>query len=80
MDGYEPVTAEQIEQLLKKQRYRCAWCHTCIRDSATQDHRKALSNGGRHTLHNIELVCLSCNSRKRSKDEIRWANENGRLL
>ena len=45
-----------------------------------RDHRTALARGGSNDIDNIELLCRSCNSRKRDKDSIQWANENGRLL
>ena len=45
-----------------------------------RDHRVALANGGTNDIGNIELLCGSCNQRKSAKDEIAWANENGRLL
>lgn len=45
-----------------------------------RDHRTALVNGCTNDIGNIELLCGPCNQRKSAKDEIAWANENGRLL
>ena len=41
---------------------------------------KLFINIGTNDIGNIELLCGSCNQRKSAKDEITWANENGRLL
>lgn len=72
-------TAAEIAALLIKQRGRCAWCTTKL-NRFHRDHRKALSNSGDNFIRNIELLCPTCNMRKGAKDEIIWANENGKLL
>ncbi len=74
-------TKEQIDELFNKQRGKCAWCHVKLtNENMTRDHRTALANGGDNDIRNIELLCYSCNSQKNAKDEIAWANENGRLI
>lgn len=73
-------TEQDIEELLIKQRGKCACCGSDISKRFSRDHRVALVNGGDNTKHNIELLCPRCNLRKGAKDEIAWANENGRLL
>lgn len=72
-------TAEQIAELLAKQRGRCAWCGVKLK-RYHRDHRKALANGGSNHIHNMEILCGPCNLKKGAKDEIAWANECGRLL
>lgn len=73
-------TAEQIDRLYLLQLGRCASCRTPLNGRFHRDHRTALARGGSNGIDNIELLCRSCNSRKRDKDPIKWANENGRLL
>lgn len=73
-------TAAQIESLYRAQRGRCACCSERLHERFHRDHRTALSNGGTNDITNIELLCGPCNLRKSAKDEIAWANENGRLL
>ena len=73
-------TEAQVRDLWKKQRGRCAWCTAKLGDNFHRDHRKALANGGSNDISNIELLCPDCNFRKSAKDEIAWAQENGRLL
>lgn len=74
-------TAAQIEALLLKQRGKCANCG-CTLTSANmaRDHRQALARGGSNDILNMELLCRPCNGSKSDKDEIAWAQENGRLL
>ena len=73
-------TAAQIDALYLAQRGRCACCGSKLNGVFHRDHRVALANGGTNDIGNIELLCASCNHRKSAKDEIAWANENGRLL
>lgn len=73
-------TAGQIEAIYRAQRGRCACCSEKLNGRFHRDHRTALANGGTNDIGNIELLCGQCNLRKGAKDEIAWANENGRLL
>lgn len=73
-------TAAQIDALYLAQRGRCACCRVKLNGVFHRDHRVALANGGTNDIGNIELLCGPCNMRKNAKDEIAWANENGRLL
>lgn len=73
-------TAAQIDALYLAQRGRCACCRGKLNGVFHRDHRTALVNGGTNDIGNIELLCGPCNQRKSAKDEIAWANENGRLL
>ena len=73
-------TAAQIDALYAAQRGRCACCRVKLNGVFHRDHRTALANGGTNDIGNIELLCGPCNQRKSAKDEIAWANENGRLL
>ena len=73
-------TAAQIDALYLAQRGCCACCRSKLHRVFHRDHRTALANGGTNDIGNIELLCGLCNMRKNAKDEIAWANENGRLL
>lgn len=74
-------TADQVRDLLAKQLGCCANCGVKLtNNNMARDHRQALANGGTNDIMNIELLCRPCNQRKSAKDEIAWANENGRLI
>lgn len=73
-------TVAEIEALAVTQKYKCVNCQTSIRRSRHIDHIKPLARGGSDDIKNIQLLCPTCNHRKRAKDPIDWAQENGRLL
>lgn len=41
----------------------------------TLDHRVPLTKGGAHDLSNLVAACKSCNSRKRTRDELEFRAE-----
>ena len=58
-------TVAEWRELLRKWRYRCAYCQRRLtRKTATADHLIALSRGGTNWIGNIVPACLSCNQRK----------------
>lgn len=72
-------TADDIEILRKKQKGRCAACRKAAKRLAA-DHIIALSKGGTNLPSNIQLLCMSCNSRKHARDPIDFMQELGYLL
>lgn len=48
----------------------CAWCGT--EENITVDHVIPLDRGGRHSIGNLQPLCLSCNSSKNNKLMIEW--------
>ncbi|WP_149115444.1 HNH endonuclease [Limnoglobus roseus] len=73
-------TAEQIADLLWKQRNKCFNCLRKLDGKYHADHVAPLARGGTNDIGNIQILCPSCNCRKHAKDPIRWAQEQGRLL
>jgi hypothetical protein len=75
-------TPKQIRELSAKQRHCCAEpsCRKSIKKEYHIDHVMPLALGGSNWITNIQLLCPTCNMRKRAKDPITWAQENGRLL
>lgn len=73
-------SGEQVARLFDLQRGCCAWCAVALTPSFHRDHKVALHLGGSNDISNIELLCPTCNTRKSFKDQIAWANENGKLI
>lgn len=68
-------------KLLKLQRGKCANCRVSLRRAGSQlDHIMPLARGGKNDDGNVQLLCPTCNNRKRASDPIDWARRNGRLL
>lgn len=76
------VTAAEIRDLLKKQKYRCAnpACKCSIKKKFHRDHIIAIVNGGPNVIGNIQLLCPPCNHKKHKKDPLVWMREQGFLL
>lgn len=75
-------TAADIKLIKKKQHDKCVGpnCKKSIKDIYHIDHRIAVSKGGTNNKDNIDLLCPSCNMRKKAKHPIDFAQENGCLL
>jgi 5-methylcytosine-specific restriction endonuclease McrA len=63
-EGYH--TAEDIANIIKKQGGLCACCKRV--KSLAVDHIVALTKGGSNWPNNLQMLCKSCNSKKRTKD------------
>jgi 5-methylcytosine-specific restriction endonuclease McrA len=73
-------TAQEIQQLLEKQKFRCPYCQMSIRNGYHIDHINPLCLGGSNAIENIQLLCPPCNLRKSRKPPERFAREIGLLL
>ncbi len=71
---------QDIDDLMAKQRGKCAACRKSVRKTFHVDHILAIANGGANDKHNLQILCPYCNCSKQDKDAIKWAQENGRLL
>ena len=63
------LTSEQWAYILKKQRNRCNVCGKRFnaKRPATQDHIIPVMHNGNYSSDNIQALCASCNSSKKSK-------------
>lgn len=75
-------THSEVVALGERQRWRCAeqTCRVNIKGEFHCDHIVPLAKGGSNHIHNIQLLCPTCNRRKHAKDPLVWARQNGRLL
>ena len=81
LKGSEGIhTKEEVLDLLKKQNYECANCLKNIQKRYTADHIICLKKGGSNYINNIQILCISCNSKKGTLDPTVFAKRNGRLV
>lgn len=73
-------TQREITEILEAQEGRCAYCRTDVRCGYEVDHIISLKHGGSNDRRNIQIVCASCNRRKRTKDPVRFARDLGKLI
>jgi len=76
-EGYH--TSKDIEEILNRQKLKCANCGVSIDSYYEVDHIMPLYLGGSNWPNNLQCLCRSCNARKHAKHPIDWALENGRL-
>lgn len=48
----------------------CYWCNEVINfESRTLEHIKELSNGGLHSIFNLTMACIGCNSSRKNRND-----------
>lgn len=72
-------TTEQIEELHKKQRGKCAVCREALKKYQI-DHVFPVAKGGSSDILNLQLLCQPCNRSKSAKHPIDFMQERGFLL
>jgi 5-methylcytosine-specific restriction endonuclease McrA len=69
-NGGRTYTQEEIEEIRIGQKNRCRYfrfCGTAFDTVGFQiDHRVPVTRGGRNTKDNLQLLCVSCNTSKKS--------------
>lgn len=73
-------TADDIQRIKKDQRSCCAYCRKPLGKRWHIDHVTPLALGGTNWPDNIQLTCVTCNTRKNAKDPIDFAQSLGLLL
>lgn len=71
---------EDVADILKMQRGRCAYCKHKVGDDYHVDHITALINGGSNDRKNLQVLCPTCNMSKHRKDPIAYSQSIGLLL
>lgn len=70
------ITHLAITVMIKKQKERCAFCGTTLRNYH-MDHIMPLAKGGKHGIENIQILCENCNRKKEQKTRSILHNNTG---
>lgn len=75
-------TAAEIDDLLRRQKYKCAECGVSVRKKGQRhvDHVMPLALGGSNWISNLQILCPTCNMSKGAKHPLDWAKAKGRLV
>ena len=73
-------TKKDVQDILEKQKHKCAYCKKSVKDGYHVDHVVPLARGGTNWPDNLQILCPFCNLSKGVKDPIEYAQQNGRLL
>lgn len=73
-------TADDISEILKLQRSKCAYCNVRLGKKYHVDHILAVSRGGTNDRKNLQITCITCNLSKWATDPIVFAQRHGKLL
>jgi 5-methylcytosine-specific restriction endonuclease McrA len=68
------------EELLGRQKWRCAVCRVDLKQGKHLDHVIPLAAGGKHEIGNLQWLCPPCNGAKAAKHPIQFMQERGFLL
>ena len=76
--GY--FSADDIADIRKMQKDKCAYCRKLLRGKGHVDHILAIAKGGSNDRRNLQLTCEICNKRKNARDAIEFARGIGLLI
>lgn len=73
-------TKEDIQEIIKMQRGKCAICRKKLKGKNHIDHIIPISKGGNSNRKNLQITHQKCNQLKGAKDPIDFMRERGMLL
>lgn len=73
-------TSDDIADIFKKQRGRCAYCRAKLGKKRHVDHIAPLVRGGTNDRRNLQILCQDCNLAKHARDPLDHARSLGMLL
>lgn len=76
--GYH--TAQDIAEIRKMQRGKCAYCRIPVKGAGHVDHIIPLALDGGNGRDNLQILCRPCNSSKGAKHPVVFAQRIGRLI
>lgn len=73
-------TKADVEKILRLQRCKCSVCGCSVKKLYHVDHIIPLAKGGTSWPWNLQILCPTCNMKKRDSDPIDHARSLGRLF
>lgn len=73
-------TPRDVTDLVSIQRGRCANCSVKVGRRFHLDHIMPLALGGTNYRRNLQILCPTCNMRKKAMHPVDFARKNGRLV
>lgn len=73
-------TDQDILEILKLQRHKCAYCRSGLKDKYHVDHIWPVIRGGTNDRRNLQVLCRPCNLKKHASDPMDFARRLGNLL
>ena len=68
----EPVAKSQKNEVLSRQKNRCAKCKKSLDMRATHfDHIKEVHKGGKSRIYNLQALCANCHNIKTHKEKLK---------
>lgn len=74
------VTEQDIANIYRMQRGRCAYCRIAVQRRYHLDHVQPLASGGQNVPSNLQITCASCNLKKARKPPEVFARQMGMLI
>ena len=73
-------TKEDVADILKMQRGKCAYCRLKLGKKYHVDHIVPSVKGGSNGRENLQILCALCNHKKHARDPVEFAQSLGFLL
>ena len=73
-------TKEDVAEILKMQRSKCAYCRAKLGKKYHVDHIIPSVKGGSNGRENLQILCALCNHKKHARDPVEFAQSLGFLL